>query len=595
MLSRYLRQFLTTPIPKASKSQVIFWLSLSLAFAAVYSTMWLQQAFSSEYVVQDDARQHVFWMRRFLDPELFPNDLIADYFQSVAPWGYTTLYQLFAAIGIDPILFSKFLPVVLDLVTTGYCFGVCLEILPVPMAGFIASLVLNQNLWCKEDLVSATPRAFIYPLLLAFLYYLLQQDRKRSRLTNSLLPCMAVIALQGLFYPQCVFISVGVLVLQLLRWEHGIVRLSRHRSDYWFCAAGLGVAILVLLPFALTTSQFEPVISVAEAKALPEFWSKGRASFFRDNPWRFWLGGRSGLFPEMPLTPITLGAGLLLPILLRYPSKLPLAKQLSHEAIILIQLSLASIGLFFIAHALLFKLHLPSRYTQHSLQIVLALSAAISLTLMLDALLYWAQQQRQPRLQKRQVLALGTTLLLGIVLALYPSLIKNFPRTQYKVGEVPALYQFFAQQPKDTLIASLAEEADNLPTFSQRSVLVSPEYGIPYHTGYYGQFRQRVIHLIQAQYSPNLAGVQNFIQKYNINFWLLEKQAFEVNYIDKNRWIQQFQPAAAEAQARLEQGITPTLAGLVETCSAFKTEEFLVLSAECIKKQDKANYKIALN
>ncbi|NEQ28184.1 MAG: hypothetical protein F6K28_56225, partial [Microcoleus sp. SIO2G3] len=98
MLSRYLRQCLTTPIPKASKSQVIFWFSLSLAFAAVYSTMWLQQAFSSEYVVQDDARQHVFWMRRFLDPELFPNDLIADYFQSVAPWGYTTLYKLFASV-----------------------------------------------------------------------------------------------------------------------------------------------------------------------------------------------------------------------------------------------------------------------------------------------------------------------------------------------------------------------------------------------------------------------------------------------------------------------------------------------------------------
>lgn len=62
-----------------------FWFSLSLTFSAIYSILGLREAFSSEYVVQDDARQHVFWMLRFLDPELFPQDLIANYFQSVAP------------------------------------------------------------------------------------------------------------------------------------------------------------------------------------------------------------------------------------------------------------------------------------------------------------------------------------------------------------------------------------------------------------------------------------------------------------------------------------------------------------------------------
>lgn len=76
--------------PAARKSSVNFWLSLSFAFAIIYGLIALQKAFSNEYVIQDDARQHVFWMRRFIDPDLFPNDLIADYFQSVAPWGYST-------------------------------------------------------------------------------------------------------------------------------------------------------------------------------------------------------------------------------------------------------------------------------------------------------------------------------------------------------------------------------------------------------------------------------------------------------------------------------------------------------------------------
>ncbi|WP_199248376.1 hypothetical protein [[Phormidium] sp. ETS-05] len=59
----------------------------SITFAIIYGIMALQKAFKTPYVVQDDARQHVFWMQRFIDPELFPDDFITDYFQSVAPGG----------------------------------------------------------------------------------------------------------------------------------------------------------------------------------------------------------------------------------------------------------------------------------------------------------------------------------------------------------------------------------------------------------------------------------------------------------------------------------------------------------------------------
>ena len=110
------------------------WLSLSLAVAAIYALLMLQRAFAGDYVAQDDARQHVFWMQRFRDPQLFPNDLIADYFQSIAPWGYTQFYRLFAAIGVQPLLLSKLLPVGLNIVTAAYAFGVGMQLLPVPFA-----------------------------------------------------------------------------------------------------------------------------------------------------------------------------------------------------------------------------------------------------------------------------------------------------------------------------------------------------------------------------------------------------------------------------------------------------------------------------
>jgi hypothetical protein len=181
-------------------------------------------------------------------------------------------------------------------------------------------------------------------------------------------------------------------------------------------------------------------------------------------------------------------------------------------------------------------------------------------------------------------LAWGTAALVGVAVIFYPSFLEEFPDPNYKEGDVPALYEFFAQQPKDSLIASLSPQADFLPTFSQRSVLVSKEYGIAYHTGYYRQFRQRSLDLVQAQYSPNLAVVQAFIQKYGIDFWLLDPGTFTPGYIADNPWIRQFQPAAADAQAGLEKGTTSALMSMIPTCSVFETNGLQVLEAKCITK-----------
>ncbi|MDZ7344870.1 MAG: hypothetical protein ONA90_10205 [candidate division KSB1 bacterium] len=53
----------------------------------------------------------------------------------------------------------------------------------------------------------------------------------------------------------------------------------------------------------------------------------------------------------------------------------------------LLQITVASLAMFFIAHLLLFRLHLPSRYTEHSLRIVTAIAAGITITLVIDAIL----------------------------------------------------------------------------------------------------------------------------------------------------------------------------------------------------------------
>ena len=573
MLISSLHKFLTYPINKKSSQEVIFWFILSMTLAVLYGFLALKKAFLSSLSVQDDARQHIFWMQRFFNADLFPNDLIADYFQSVAPAGYTWLYKSLAFIGINPLILAKIIPFILGLICTYYIFRITLEILPVTMAGFIAALVMNQAIWMKDDVASATPRAFIYPFFLAFLYYLIR---------GSLVRMGIAIALVGLFYPQYVFVASGMLILRLICWRNGRFQFSSERQDFIFCGVGLSTAFFVLLPYALTSSEFGPTISREAAMKLREFYPNGRSTFFHVHPKDFWLTGkRSGIFPKSLFTPATQCAGLVLPFLLSFGSAFPLIKNITSRIWLLVHLLLSSLGMFFIAHILLFRLHLPSRYTGLSFRIIIALATAIALTLIIDALFNWAENREKFPIKFRPIISLVLTGLILASLVLYPAFVKGFPLVKYKVGRATDLYDFFREQPDDILIASLEEEANLLPTFAQRSILLGREYAIPYQVGYYTQFRQRVIDLIVAQYSSDLIDVKSFIQKYGVDFWMVHRGSFTPEYVEKNSWLMQYE-SAQDAVTFLQLGYIPALATTIPICTVFQNDSLFVLDANCI-------------
>lgn len=540
---------------------MMFWFVLSLLFALFYSFLELQQAFSHPYVVQDDARVYISWMQQFLEPDLLPNDLLAQYFKSVTPFGFATFYRGFAFVGIEPLFLSKVLPVGLKLLTTGYCFVLCLQLFPVPTAAFISTLLLNQNLSMRDDLVSATPRAFIYLFFIAFSYYLLRR---------AFFPCLGAIALIGLFYPPFLLIVAVILIIRLLG-------LSRNKFDYVFGASGLLLALLLMLPYALSSSEFEPIVSGIELTASPAFSPTGRIPFFDSNPFWFWLFGQhSGLLPNVLEHPLT-SVGLLLPVILRYPLRFPLAKQVKCAIAFLPQVDAASLVMFFAAHVLLYKLFAPARYTRYTLKLALIIAAGIALVLILDAVLRWLQQSGIPH---RQFLAVAFTVLTATSLVFYPHILKDFPHSNYVVAS-PKVNKFFQEQPKDILIASLSEEADNIPTFSRRSILVGWEYAVPYHVGYDRLIRQRATDLIRAQYT-SIPEVQSFIHKYKVDFFLLDRTAFSPEYFNTNPWLRQWQSMAKDILATLNTGSTPALVGTIERCSVLKTDDFIVLQAECV-------------
>jgi hypothetical protein len=270
------------------------------------------------------------------------------------------------------------------------------------------------------------------------------------------------------------------------------------------------------------------------------------------------------------LPPLVL-VGLLLPGLKRFPDRFPLVQQVRNSAL-LVQLLLAATGMFLLAHLLLFRLHLPNRYTGASLRIVIALAAGIALVILLDSVIR----------ANRPWLAWLVTGSVAIGLLGYPATQSKFPNPRFITGTAPELYQFLAQQPRSTLVASLSEEADNLPTFAQRSTLSGREYGVPFQVGYYRQIRQRAQQMIRAQYSSDLETAKTVIATYGVDFWLLDRAAFSQNYLREHRWLRLFEPECTEAQTLLQQGRSPALKTLIPRCQVLAPKGLILLQASCI-------------
>ena len=267
-----------------------FWFGLSLLFALYFALISIYYAFSYDYIVQDDVRIHIVWLQRFSDSELFSDDFIADYFIYFAPLGFKGVYWLGAKIGIEPLTLAKILPAILGMVTAIYVYLFTLKILPKYFCAFLSSLLITQLIWLNDDLISATPRAFVYPLFAAFLYYLAAEK---------LVLCLLTMFVMGLFYPQVLLVEIAVLTIRLVVIKR-IFQLTKKRRYYQWCILGLIVGAIALFPYTQKTSQWS-MITAIDMQQLPEFQLNGRTYFYGGGWLRFLFAGDSGLcLPKFP-------------------------------------------------------------------------------------------------------------------------------------------------------------------------------------------------------------------------------------------------------------------------------------------------------
>lgn len=178
---------------EAHKSRILL---AAIIIFGLLLTLYVQiPSLRNDQIVQDDARQHLYWMARFADGELFENDFLTErltneleifgarfvyYPRSI---GFSFIYFI-AHFFMDPLLFNKILPFVLAALCIYYAFKLGLLISGFGGAFLLAYTFIVFNLNPSSFSISqGLQRSFAYPLLLAFTYYLIGKKFIRSAIT----------------------------------------------------------------------------------------------------------------------------------------------------------------------------------------------------------------------------------------------------------------------------------------------------------------------------------------------------------------------------------------------------------------------------
>lgn len=530
-------------------------------------------------VIQDDARQHVFWMQRLIDPSILRNDLFADYFASQAPPGYVLLYRVLLLL-VDPQTASKLLPPVLGLAAAAFTFLLAARLYPSQPAAFLASVIGSWYVWQYDDLATGSPRAFLLPLTTILLYGLVAGWRWWL--------LVGVVALQAALYPSAAALGVVLVWVRLVRLDRWPPRLSLDRQA-WLGAIGAGIAALLLLaPAVLGGSEFGPTVTAAVAREMPEFGPNGRNAFFVPDAYEYWIVSYRSGFDLRVSDPVTggipifyelLALAMLLPAaaLVRRGWPAGMAGQtapLAPVALLVIQVITASMALFLAAHLLLFRLYLPARFVAWSVPLGLSLAAGVGLAALLTSI------ARRVAGNRAELLVGATSVLLACGLAVYPARYDgNFVRDR-----MPAVTEYLNSLPVDSLVVGVPTETDSVPAFSGRRVLTNREYALAYHLGYYAQVKERTLAVINAYYSDSPRALTDLADRYGVDVFLVNRAAFAPETV-ADAWAGSFAPYSSLASERVARGRQFALLELVRRCGVVTDGDVTAIPVACIAAQ----------
>ncbi len=478
-----------------------------LALSALVFAVAHRHGLADPFVINDDARQQIYWMQRWRDAALYPPNLLNDFARAYVPAGVKALYYAAAQV-IEPLFFTKILAGIL-FCTLGLAFFWIGRRLGGRCLGFFCAASAWLSPFFLLNISGGLSRAFAAPLLALFLLAWLRASGRGMA---------ACLLFASVTIPYMAVLATGSCLLAFAASRLGRAGpppFPARAVDFGVIAV-CAVSVLAM-NHGLTAEGFGPLATVADMAGNPAFSASGRLDLYPlPNP-----------FFDLVYTPFE-GIGLFLDLGLgagiaslaaiaavaalgaRRIGSRPIRTGLAPMAFLL----LASLALYLAARILALRLFVPDRYVSYSVNILYALGLA---TLFRHAL--------APLLRRRGVAA---ALLL---LAAVAGAIRLTDAGLYDYGADATLYATARLTPADATFAGHPELMDNLLTFGHRNVQASFELAHPWMTGYWRRYEPRLDDLFTAYYAADPEAVTAFCRRYGVDFLVVDEAHFTPGFL----------------------------------------------------------------
>jgi hypothetical protein len=578
------------------------------AFLAALYAEW--QIVTGPLTFQTDSTIHEYWMRRFIDGGLFQDPLTESLLDTgYSPPAFRSLYWLASHV-VDPVFFGEILPLVLQPFVVWLLFRIVRAHVEWRPAAWIGAALFLVP-WEVHRFSGGHPRAFAQPIVLLAVVLLLS----RRNLAAALVPPVGL-----LLYPPAGAVALGIVVLAALDFHRRrFLDLERVR---WAGVSVLGIGAAFVLTRLTTGSQ--DVITEAEARLYPEFGPDGPMHFFASSTLEFLKQNYSGFFLLYSGSILAVAAALLLVLRPRN------AWLLRWEVWCV---PIAALILFAAAHALLFRLYLPHRYT-YALLPFFCIAIAVWIRPTFQAL---AERRRALALLAAPLVVLAAMLLaltlfpfgpqlsldsfgswlvdaapylavglaVGLVVAAF---VRRGERGRAAAGAAAvvaggllvgaatfaggtrspaaercgdkALYRHLRTLPEETIVAADPFDSKCIPIAARRPVVISRKLYQPWTVGYFELIRERMFQTVEAYYGPSVDAVAALRERYGADYLLVRA--------DQNGQLWgRMQPFASEVQRLRDSVAEPAVERLPKHCVTWSRGELELYSLACVAEESR--------
>jgi hypothetical protein len=410
-------------------------------------------------VYSNDAAQHISWMYRFADTNLFANCPLREYFlDTFAPFGFRWLYAILARL-IDVQIASELLPFPLAILTMLGAYSLGRGVTSGNEIGGVAgaATVLFGGLAGLEfnfmsPIAGGLQRSFVLPILV---YGAVGITQRRFLLMGAMLVAGA------LFYPP-VCIVLGLFIVLVLTPDYLKRRVTLKKvACLGFCAV---IAIGILLKMQAQSSAYGPLLMLTEALNMPDFYPGGvfYTPIFFVNKIDYLVNA----FP-MGLPAVAVWTAAVT------TSALFLRRAIRREAWLIL---LSGFLLYGLSYMFLFRLYDPGRYTMYGL-LLFHLMVVPTVCVAIEKRV--GQQFGQSGIKRHLARmahhqGLLAVFVVTIVLAASSLVGYRYQRRQGGMsGDIPdSVYKYLSTLPVDTCIAAHPADANYVPLRSQRCVVL---------------------------------------------------------------------------------------------------------------------------